>query len=65
MNRNDITQPKISVKQLAKYCSVCPATVYGWIKTTNIPYLKAGTRFRFDKKAIDHWLKTNGKIQPW
>jgi excisionase family DNA binding protein len=48
----------LTVKDVAEHLQVKPATVYAWATQQKIPFLKIHGVIRFDREAIDEWLKT-------
>ena len=55
----------MTIKELAKYLDVHPATVYRLAQQQKIPAFKIGSDWRFHKKYIDRWIdrqmRQNGK----
>jgi excisionase family DNA binding protein len=47
----------MTVHEVATYLRVSKATVYKWAKTREIPALKIGGVWRFEKKAVEEWMK--------
>ncbi len=47
----------MSVKELAQYLKLAEITVYRLAEAKDLPGLKAGKQWRFDKGEIDQWLK--------
>jgi len=46
----------LTTREIAKYLRLRPETVLRKVKSREIPAIKVGGRFRFDKKRIDEWL---------
>lgn len=46
----------LTTKEIARYLRLRPETVLRKVKEGEIPSIKVGGRFRFDKKQIDEWL---------
>lgn len=46
----------LTTKEIASYLKLRPETVLRGVKEGEIPAIKVGGRFRFDKKQIDEWL---------
>jgi excisionase family DNA binding protein len=46
----------LTTKEVAKYLKLRPETILRKIKKGEIPAIKVGGRFRFDKGQIDDWL---------
>ena len=49
----------LTTKEIAVYLKLRPETVLRGVKEGEIPAIKVGGRFRFDKKQIDEWLRNN------
>ena len=50
-------QPKImTVRELASYLHVHPATIYRLLKERKIPAFHVGSDWRFNAEAIDRWV---------
>ena len=45
--------------ELAKYLKLEKQTIYNWLHQKKIAGIKVGHVWRFDKKAIDKWLRSN------
>jgi excisionase family DNA binding protein len=46
----------LTTREIARYLKLRPETVLRKVKKGEIPGIKMGGRFRFDKKQIDEWL---------
>ena len=57
----ELNQPKfermLTVADVCEYLSVTNETVYTWIKKTDIPALRVGRKWLFDKAELDQWIK--------
>ena len=49
----------LTTKEVAGYLKLRPETVLRGVKKGEIPAIKVGGHFRFDKKQIDDWLQNN------
>jgi excisionase family DNA binding protein len=49
----------LTTKEVASYLKLRPETVLRGVKKGEIPAIKVGGHFRFDKKQIDEWLHTH------
>jgi len=49
----------LTTKEIAGYLKLRPETILRGVKEGEIPAIKVGGRFRFDKKQIDEWLHNN------
>lgn len=47
----------LDVRGAAEFLTVAPSTVYLWVESGRLPYLRlAGTRIRFLRSDLEHWL---------
>ncbi|MFH1904323.1 MAG: helix-turn-helix domain-containing protein [bacterium] len=51
----------LTTKQLAEVLQVAPSTVYFWVHSGFIPYLKLGKCVRFNEKAVSKWVESRSK----
>ena len=51
----------MTLPELAQYLRFTRKTVYGLLKQGNIPAIKIGRKWRFDKDDIDEWLHRSMK----
>lgn len=49
----------LTTKEVAGYLKLRPETVLRGVKKGEIPAIKVGGHFRFDKRQIDDWLQNN------
>jgi excisionase family DNA binding protein len=49
----------LTTKEVASYLKLRPETVLRGVKKGEIPAIKVGGHFRFDRKQIDEWLHNN------
>ncbi len=47
----------ISIEELAAYLKLEKQTIYNWLHEKKITGIKVGHVWRFDRDAIDRWLK--------
>ena len=47
----------LTTKEIARYLKLRPETVLRKVRKGEIPAIKMGGRFRFDKEQIDEWLR--------
>ena len=56
-----VKEPKfermLTVTDVCQYLSVTNETVYSWIKKSDIPALRVGKRWLFNKSELDQWIK--------
>ena len=48
----------LDVEDLAKYLKLQKQTIYNWLNQRKIAGIKMGGVWRFDKKEIDKWLRS-------
>lgn len=54
----------LDVDELAQYLKLRKQTIYNWLNQRKISGMKIGGVWRFDKREIDKWLKSQSrKIQ--
>ncbi len=51
-------QRLLDVEELAKYLKLQKQTIYNWLNQGRIAGIKLGGVWRFDRKEIDRWLKS-------
>ena len=49
----------MTVKELERYLRFTRKTIYKLLKEGSIPAVKIGNKWRFDKEAIDEWLRNS------
>ena len=47
----------MNIEELASYLKLEKQTIYNWLHEKKIAGIKVGHVWRFDKDAIDEWLK--------
>ena len=48
----------MDIGELARYLKLEKQTIYNWLHEKKISGIKVGHLWRFDKHAIDEWLKS-------
>ena len=48
----------MNIEELAAYLKLEKQTIYNWLHEKKITGIKVGHVWRFDKNAIDRWLKS-------
>ncbi len=48
----------MDVGELARYLKLKKQTIYNWLSDNKITGMKIGGVWRFDKKEIDRWLRS-------
>ncbi|OGX07825.1 MAG: hypothetical protein A2Z88_08660 [Omnitrophica WOR_2 bacterium GWA2_47_8] len=51
----------IDVEELAQYLKLRKQTIYNWLNQRKITGIKIGGVWRFDKREIDKWLKSQSR----
>jgi len=53
----------MTVKEIAEYLKVTPATIYKLARSGDIPAMKVASEWRFPKELVDDWIaeKAGGK----
>jgi excisionase family DNA binding protein len=47
----------LTAKEMARYLATTPAQIYQMVSRRQIPFVKIGRSTRFDRLAIDEWIK--------
>jgi excisionase family DNA binding protein len=53
----------LTTKEVASYLKLRPETVLRGVKKGEIPAIKVGGHFRFDRTQIDEWLRNNSTLK--
>ena len=51
----------LDVEELAQYLKLQKQTIYNWLNQSKISGIKIGGVWRFDKKEIDKWLRSQAR----
>ena len=51
----------LDVEDLANYLKLQKQTIYNWLNQRKISGIKIGGVWRFDKREIDKWLKSQSR----
>ncbi len=51
----------LDVEELAKYLKLQKQTIYNWLNQNKLTGIKIGGVWRFDKREIDKWLKSQSR----
>jgi len=51
----------LDVEELATYLKLKKQTIYNWLNQRKISGIKLGGVWRFDKREVDKWLKTQSR----
>jgi len=49
----------ISIEEAVQYTGLAVTTLYKMVAPRRVPYLKVGSRLKFDVGQLDGWLKQN------
>lgn len=52
-----MSESLMTVRDVAKYLGLSERTIYSMIKNEEIPYVKVGGRYRFNREKIEEWLQ--------
>jgi len=53
----------MTLEELGKYLRFTRKTLYRLLKQGDIPAIKIGNKWRFDKEAIDRWLRQSEEVK--
>lgn len=51
----------LDVDDLARYLKLRKQTIYNWLNQRKITGIKVGSVWRFDKKEVDKWLRSQAR----
>ncbi len=49
----------MNIEELADYLRLKKQTIYNWLNQGKIAGIKVGGVWRFDRKEVDDWLRSN------
>ncbi len=55
-NKSNHDEVLMTVREVAGYLRISPATVYNWAKGEKIPCHRLGRLWRFKRNEIDDWV---------
>lgn len=55
-----MSEPWVSVENVAKYLSVAKDSVYRWIENKGLPAHKVGRLWKFKLSEVDGWVRAGG-----
>jgi excisionase family DNA binding protein len=55
-----MTEPWVSVDDLARHLGVAKDSVYRWIERKGLPARKIGKLWKFKLSEVDEWVRTGG-----
>ena len=56
-----MTDEIFTIKELAAYLKTSEKTIYRLVSKNEIPAFKVGVIWRFEKSAVDRWVKEKSK----
>lgn len=59
-----MTEPWVSVEEVAKHLGVVNETVYRWIETKGLPAQKIGKLWKLKLSEVDEWVRAGGAAKP-
>lgn len=57
----NMTDEILTIKELSSYLKTSEKTIYRLLSKNEIPAFKVGNVWRFEKEAIDHWIKSQAE----
>src|SRR5260370_13299461 len=54
----------LTLREVAEYLQVHPATVYRLVKTKQLMAVRVGRDFRFDARVVEEWVAKGGSTTP-
>jgi excisionase family DNA binding protein len=54
----------LTLREVAEYLQVHPATVYRLVKTRQLMAVRVGRDFRFDARVVEEWVASGGSTTP-
>lgn len=55
-----MTEPWVSVEDVAKHLGVVKETIYRWIETKGLPAQKVGKLWKLKLSEVDAWVRAGG-----
>ncbi len=53
----DTSNRMMTIREVAEYLSVHEKTIYRLVKSGELPALRVGGQWRFEKKVLDAWIQ--------
>lgn len=53
----------LTVSNLAEFFSVSNRTVYTWMETKELPFVRLGGSLRFNQEDIEEWIKAQNETK--
>lgn len=58
--RAEMTEPWISVDDIARHLGVAKDSIYRWIERRRLPAHRIGRLWKFKISEVDEWVRTGG-----
>lgn len=58
-----VTEPWVSVDEVAKHLGVAKDSVYRWIDTKGLPARRVGRLWKFKLSEVDDWVNAGGAAE--
>lgn len=55
-----MTEPWVSVEEVAKHLGVVKDSIYRWIETRGLPAQRVGRLWKFKLSEVDEWVRRGG-----
>ena len=55
-----LTEPWVTVEEVAKHLSVAKDSIYRWIEQKGLPAHKLGRLWKFKLSEVDEWVRAGG-----
>lgn len=59
-----LTEPWVSVEEVAQHLGVAKDSVYRWIDTKGLPAKRVGRLWKFKLSEVDEWVNAGGAGEP-
>ena len=60
IEKNKITESKLSVEEIAEYLGISKDTIYAWISKKGMPAHRVGRFWKFQRVEVDAWVRSGG-----
>ena len=54
----------VTIKELSEFLKVKTSTIYGWVHSGTVPFIKLNGLLRFDMDEILEWVKSSKPMSP-
>ena len=59
-----MTEPWVSVEQIAEHLGVKRDSIYRWIDRKSLPAHRVGRLWKFKASEVDEWVRAGGADEP-